>query len=348
VSRPTKIPSYRRHKQSGQAVVTLTGGGGRRDVLLGPYGSPESHREYARVIAEWVGTASGQLLGATSDLTVNELLLAFWKHAATYYRRGEGQPTSELHNYRAVIRTLRVLYGHTSACDFGPKSLKAVRQQWVTAGIVRSQVNARVYRVRRIFRWAAAEGLLSSAIAAPLKDVDGLRAGRCDARESIPVAPVTDERVAAVLPHLPPVIRDMVAVQRLTGMRPGELCVMNWAQIERTGPVWFYRPAQHKCAHRGKQRVVPLGPRAQQILHRYFTGEPENFVFSPRVGELARQQLRSANRKTPRYPSHLRRNAAKRKAKPRWVASDQYTEAAYRRAIARAGWRWMSTGGTWT
>jgi hypothetical protein len=33
-------PSYRRHRQSGQAITTLTDGlGNRRDVLLGPYGS---------------------------------------------------------------------------------------------------------------------------------------------------------------------------------------------------------------------------------------------------------------------------------------------------------------------
>src|SRR5205823_5239332 len=36
-------PSYRRHKQSGQAVVTLPDGlGGRHDVLLGKFGSKES------------------------------------------------------------------------------------------------------------------------------------------------------------------------------------------------------------------------------------------------------------------------------------------------------------------
>ncbi|HEV3146287.1 MAG TPA: hypothetical protein VGZ47_20540 [Gemmataceae bacterium] len=49
------IPSYRLHKQSGQAVVTLpdarTGKG--KDMLLGEYGSEESKKEYQRVIREW-------------------------------------------------------------------------------------------------------------------------------------------------------------------------------------------------------------------------------------------------------------------------------------------------------
>jgi hypothetical protein len=43
MSRLLKIPSYRLHKQSGQAVVPLTDSlGKRRDVLLGKYGPAES------------------------------------------------------------------------------------------------------------------------------------------------------------------------------------------------------------------------------------------------------------------------------------------------------------------
>jgi hypothetical protein len=46
-------PSYRLHKQSGQAIVSLPLGGNKyRDVLLGPYDSEESSREYARVLLE--------------------------------------------------------------------------------------------------------------------------------------------------------------------------------------------------------------------------------------------------------------------------------------------------------
>jgi hypothetical protein len=47
-------PSYRLHKPSGKAVVTLPDGrGGRKDVYLGLHGSPESRREYERIVIEW-------------------------------------------------------------------------------------------------------------------------------------------------------------------------------------------------------------------------------------------------------------------------------------------------------
>lgn len=50
-----RVPAYRLHKRSGQAVVTLTDaiGGKRRDVYLGEYGSAPSRKAYAEVLARW-------------------------------------------------------------------------------------------------------------------------------------------------------------------------------------------------------------------------------------------------------------------------------------------------------
>jgi hypothetical protein len=44
--RQPSVSSYRLHKQSGQAIVTLRDGlGNCHDVLLGEYGTPESRAE---------------------------------------------------------------------------------------------------------------------------------------------------------------------------------------------------------------------------------------------------------------------------------------------------------------
>src|SRR5690349_15175286 len=107
MSRPRGIPSYRRHNQSGQAVVTLTDlSGRRRDVYLGDYGTAASRQEYARVIAEW--EAAGRRLPAPNaqapDLSVNELALAFMRHAEQHYRRPDGTHTSEVAEYRLTLR----------------------------------------------------------------------------------------------------------------------------------------------------------------------------------------------------------------------------------------------------
>ena len=46
----TAFPKYRKHKASGQAVVTLNG----RDHYLGPHGTAASKAFYDRLIAEWL------------------------------------------------------------------------------------------------------------------------------------------------------------------------------------------------------------------------------------------------------------------------------------------------------
>jgi hypothetical protein len=67
------LPSYRLHKASGQAVVTLDG----CDVYLGPHGSSASKREYDRVTGEWLaaGRQRPTADGVDGDLTVTEMLV---------------------------------------------------------------------------------------------------------------------------------------------------------------------------------------------------------------------------------------------------------------------------------
>lgn len=47
------LPKYRRHRASGQAVVTLDG----RDFYLGPWRSKASRAEYDRLTGEWATPA---------------------------------------------------------------------------------------------------------------------------------------------------------------------------------------------------------------------------------------------------------------------------------------------------
>ncbi len=50
------------------------------------------------------------------------------------------------------------LYGHARARDFGPKSLKVVRQHMIDVqDLCRNEVNRRISRIRRAFKWAESE-----------------------------------------------------------------------------------------------------------------------------------------------------------------------------------------------
>ena len=41
------------------------------------------------------------------NLTVNELLIAFWRYAEEHYRHPDGTPTGELENLKEAFRPLR-------------------------------------------------------------------------------------------------------------------------------------------------------------------------------------------------------------------------------------------------
>ena len=85
------VPTYRIHKQSGQAIVTVSVNGKRRDVLSGKYGTPESRSEYQRVLAELnsSGAARGPAYTARMDMTINELLVPFMAWATGHYPTAE-------------------------------------------------------------------------------------------------------------------------------------------------------------------------------------------------------------------------------------------------------------------
>lgn len=195
-------PTYRLHKQSGQAVsdyrCPVTGV--KRQVSLGPWQSPQSKQEHARLCAE---VASGRTAGPSAGATVGELCLLFLTHAERHYRRADGTPTDEVNNLKQTIKVVRDLYAHLPAAEFGPLALKAVRQRMIDKGWSRGNINLHVGRVSRIFKHAVEHEVIPGAVLFALKAVSGLQRGRTTAKETAPAVPMN---AAHPLEHLlPPV-----------------------------------------------------------------------------------------------------------------------------------------------
>ena len=326
----SRIPSYRLHKPTGLAVVTIGG----RDVYLGKHGHPESRAEYDRLIAEWLVTGRRTVVsetGSPSDLTINEMLEAYLRHADSYYVKN-GKPTTEPTNIRLAVRPLRQLYGHTLASEFGPVRLKTVRQEMITADLCRAEVNKRTRHILRAFKWAVGEELVPPSLHHGLKAVPGLRRGRADVRESAPVKPVPDAFVDAIRPHVSRQVWAMVELQRLSGMRPGEVCILRTCDLDTSGRVWSYVPESHKTEHHGRERRIYFGPQAQEILRPWLRAELTAYLFSPADAEAERHAELRERRKTRVQPSQQNR----RRKKPRKSPGERYTPDSYRRAIEYA------------
>jgi len=325
-----RLPKYRHYKPKNLAVVRIDG----KDHYLGRYGSPESQETYRRLVAEWLAkgrpdrAVPDQQSGTDSGLTVNALILAYVRFADAYYVK-EGRPTVEPTNIRLVLRLVRRLYGGTPADSFGPLALKAVRDEMIRGGNCRSEINRRIGRIVRMFKWGVSEELIPPSAYEALRTVSGLRKGRSAAREKPPVRPVSEEMVSAVKPYVSRQVWAMIELQRLTGMRPGEVVIMRTSDLEMSGDVWAYTPQRHKTEHHGKTREVLIGPRGRVILQPWLKSDLDAYLFSPAEAMNEQRAERRLRRKTRVQPSQCNR----RKSRPKRTPGTHYTVASYRKAI---------------
>jgi integrase len=358
-----RVPVYRikkvGHHRYG-CVSLPTGTGTRKDVLLGRH-SKQAKAEYARVIAEWEAKdrrgVPGETDHKTPDLSIAELLAAYWKHAEGYYRDKDGNPTGEINDLRFALKPVREMFGDLDASKFTPLCLKSIRQRMITqpittriktvdpktskrawthkvlkVGLCRKLINARVHRIRRVFRWAVSEGLVGADVYVALQTLEPLKAGRSAARESQPVKAVSEALVWDTLPFLSATIADMVRILAFTGMRCGELCLMRGCDLDTSASVWLYRPGRHKTEHHGHERVIAIGPKAQHILRAYLRTDTQAPLFSPVESMKQFRAKRRQERKSKVQPSQVDR----RKAHPKRRPGAKYSAKTLSHAIGRA------------
>jgi integrase len=227
-----QTPKYRKHKASGQAIVEFCG----RRHYLGPHGTRTSKLEYDRLVGEWL--QGGRILrpedrGDGGGFTNVELIVAYLHFAKGYYRKDDRQ-TGEYEALRHALRFVKLLYGRKPVAEFGPIALQSVMHKMIDSGLARGTINRQVGRIKRMFKWGVSQELIPADISHALQSVSGLRKGRTTAKETGAVLPIADTVVDATLTHLPDVPADMVRLQRLTGCRPAELCLMRPCDIDRT------------------------------------------------------------------------------------------------------------------
>ena len=142
-----------------------------------------------------------------------------------------------------------------------------------------------------------------------------------------------DDVVDATLPYLPPVVADMVRFERLTGCRPGEVCTIRPCDVERSGEVWQYRPESHKTEHHGRERIVYVGPQAQEVLLPYLLRDAQAHCFQPAESERKRREEMRARRRDRAYSRASRTGGRPgRRAHPK----PSYDRNGYARAVRRA------------
>lgn len=288
------VPKYRR-ASNGQAFVQNRSIKNKAHRLyLGKFGTPGSLEKYQQFIKRLA--AGDDLTPArplTSTPTVDALIDSYFTFAENYYRRAEGM-SPEFDAMLYATKPLHELFGSELAASFGPRSLVTIRTHLAKHGLARTNINRQIPRIRKFWRWCCEQEHVDPALYHRLLCVRGLAKGQDGVRESKPVQPASTESLAALLPHLSPVVRAMAEIQYRCGMRPSEVCRLRTCDLDMSDDVWLYMPARHKTEHLDITLIKAIPPTAQRTLRPWLENEP--YCFPPYRRRTPKQNARRKSR----------------------------------------------------
>ena len=208
-----------------------------------------------------------------------------------------------------------------------------------TGRLCRKTVNDYTRRIVQMFSWGCEEEYVDSSVVNALREVKSLRKGEPGTFDNPPRKEVADDIVRRTLPFMSPTVAAMVQLQRMTGMRPSELCAMTVGDIDKTREhgLWHYVPKSQKTeAHIGAI-PIPLGKPEQALLEPYLKSKKSSAaIFSPRTAMAEWHDERRKNRKTTVLPSQQKREQQRAKNPAERQPGEFYDRNSYRVAILHA------------
>ena len=274
-----KVPSLR--KKSRYYCVKLHG----KEHYLGKDKSA-AEEEYRRRIALYLVETPSAGIGR-QDLYVKDIAVLYLKESSPFWSAGTvANSTLALEEFVACV-------GNILAAQLNAQHILCYQHWLADKGLSRSTVKKKLSSIRSCIREAAEKMLIPAEVWHSVNTVRNLRPGRSNAKEPTKRKPADLEDVSKILPFLPKVLQDMLLVQLLCGMRPGEARLLRVRDIIRHGEipekhgVWLYILHKHKTAKvTGETIVKYIGKRCQTILQPYLdTLGEEEYLFSPKRSE---------------------------------------------------------------
>jgi integrase len=253
-----------------------------------------------------------------NNCTLPEALLFYREHAGRHY--------TDSRTINRIDRAIAVAVSSQPLLiinQFRPRHLRAIRADLLnqSPSLSRSYANALIRSLKTAINWLVQEGIAEPAVLHAARSVRALGPGE-GGRETGLVPSVADAVIDGTIPACSPVIAAMIVVNRATGMRPGELCGMRRCDISTTPAelimpangrspcsampiegkmIWLYCPATHKNLHRGKIRIIAIGPDGQTALAPLLVScEPSQHVFRPDLSDARAAALMAGDRYTTR------------------------------------------------
>ena len=334
-------------RDTARCIVRINGK--KQYYSLGRYGSPEAEAEYERIKSKFesedvekkdpTGKTSEVLFGLYSQEFLQGEHLTADQHLdiTTITYAQERFPPFFLEDFSMTYLVAFQNYLVEIAPDEGlieRKDKPPVRKRPWT----RYYVNCLMKHFKKILVWGINHGLLSPIYRESIRLFPGITSYK---PRGLPDRPpresVRDSDVLATLPFLPPIIADMVKIQRAACLRPSEVCSLLVGDIIfNDSGMAFVSKAKNKIARKGVRRQIAFGNAEQAILHKYCDGRnPDEYVFSMRQYAAWQHAQKRANRKTPMTPSQRQRDKDNKKTRFDRYRED-ITSNLYSRVIRRA------------
>lgn len=318
-----KVPKYRKHSSRNFGFVEWNRG---RHRLPGEYNSRESRQAYNEFLAKFVyGAERATTKNEGPSVWLNDVIVRYLEFA----RKRHPGTNGEYDVIRASVAELDNLFPGLLAKEFGPRRLKEYQKHLDSPKISRGYINARISRVRRMFKWAVSEELVPASVYAALRTVEALKPGECEAVERARRKPVPWESVEPVLEFLSPTLQAMVMLQWHTGVRSQNIVDLAPGQIDFTVRPAEWRPPRHKTLYRGKQLLVFVGANALNAIKPFLDRPDDKPCFSPRESLQWYYDQAEAKRQCARYPSEPKRVKTMNRR-----ARDHYDSRTYQKAIS--------------
>lgn len=289
--------------------------------------------------------------GKSAPFTVTRLAAKYLRFARTAYVK-HGERTTHVGNVKLAMRAIRDAWGKRLAADIEAPDLATLRDAMVYRTDQRGQrvprsiktVNGRLKIIVQAFEHAREYGFVTRDVVADLRSVKRLRKGRTDAKPARKIKSAPADSLVAASEVMPAVVKAIVDLLRITGMRSSEPCIMRGCDLVTNSPeatgLWEYRPSRHKLEHLGdpeseddgSERIIFLGPKAQEIIRPFLRPDTTAYLFSPRDAYAERLRKKRADRKSKVQPSQVRRMVSN----PTKHLGERYTHKSLRRAVLYA------------
>jgi len=180
--------------------------------------------------------------------------------------------------YRSQCRRIARLLGNTAAKRITVEQVRAARSKLINAKKKPRTINMFVGALRRVYRWAADEGLIH-----PHDPTRTIRALPTTRRSRLVSETEYQKLLEQARLHNPAML-PLLQIARLMPVRPGEIRKLRWEQIDWERRLWIQR--EHKTATTARQprpRVIAF-PTAVEGILRDLQPQVEGFVFLSRRG----------------------------------------------------------------